>query len=193
MPKIRRCLIVDHFDSFTYNLYQSIGEMGVEVTVLRTNQPLAAVIALAPTHIVLSPGPGHPADVPLFQEVIQYFRGSTPILGVCLGHQAIGLSHGASVIRNHRLMHGKQSEIRHNSDPIFAGISKPFLAGRYHSLVIPPEDCPAHGLEVIAWTHEREVMAVRSGDFPLTYGVQFHPESILTPEGKRLLQNFLTL
>lgn len=190
MQKKKEVLIIDHFDSFTYNLLQYIGELGVEVGVVRTDTLLNELEKLRPDFIVLSPGYGHPQDVKCFQEAINLWSGIIPILGVCLGHQAIAMAKGAKVTRNYRIMHGKSSPVFHNSCSLFKGISNPFLAGRYHSLVVSKEDCETHGLEVIARTEENEVMAI-SDKHSSIYGIQFHPESILTPDGKKMLSNFL--
>lgn len=187
----KKALIIDHFDSFTYNLLQYIGEMDVDVQVARTDTKLAELEKMEPDYAVLSPGYGHPKDVNCFQEAIKLWQGKIPILGVCLGHQAIALSKRVDVKRNFRLMHGKQSYICHNGSELFNGLPNPFLAGRYHSLVVDKNDCEARGLEVIAWTEKNEVMAIRCKDNPCIIGIQFHPESLLTPDGKKLLANFL--
>lgn len=190
MQKQKQALIIDHFDSFTYNLLQYIGELGVIVSVIRTDHP-GELKNFNPDFIVLSPGYGHPRDVKRFREAINLWGGKIPILGVCLGCQAIALAKGAEIKRNFRLMHGKQSPVFHNGDTLFNGMPNPFFAGRYHSLVANKEDCEANGLEVIAWTKENEVMAIRHKTSSCVVGIQFHPESFLTPEGKKLLENFL--
>ena len=182
-------VVIDNYDSFTYNLVQYLGELGAEVQVFRNDEvTLAEVEALQPTHIVISPGPGDPNDGGVSNEVIRVLGEHIPVLGVCLGHQCIGHVYGGKVSRAPRLMHGKTSNVYHQGHGLFAGVPSPFRATRYHSLIVeePLPDC----LEVIAFTRDGEVMAVRHRDFPVV-GVQFHPESILTEHGKRLLQNFL--
>ncbi len=182
-------IVIDNYDSFTYNLVQYLGELGAEVRVFRNDQvTLAEIEALQPTHIVISPGPGDPNDGGVSNEVIRTLGERIPLLGVCLGHQCIGHVYGGKVARAPRLMHGKTSSVYHQGHGLFAGVPSPFRATRYHSLIVeePLPDC----LEVIAFTRDGEVMAVRHRDFPVV-GVQFHPESILTEHGKRLLQNFL--
>lgn len=191
MKRKKEVLIIDHFDSFTYNLLQYIGELGVGVKVARTDIELGELKKLHPDFLVLSPGFGRPADVNCFQEAIKLWNGIIPILGVCLGHQAIALAKGAEITKNFRIMHGKSSLVYHNNDSLFDNVSNPFLAGRYHSLAASKEACEANGLEVIAWTEENEVMAIRDKNSSCLIGVQFHPESILTPDGKKLLANFL--
>jgi anthranilate synthase/aminodeoxychorismate synthase-like glutamine amidotransferase len=182
-------LVIDNYDSFTYNLVQYLGELGAELAVYR-NDALSVedVRALAPSHVVLSPGPGEPADGGISLDVIRAFYRTTPILGVCLGHQCIGAAFGGRVGRAPRLMHGKTSEIYHTGDTILAGIPSPFTATRYHSLIVhePLPDC----LQVTATTDQGEVMALRHKEAP-TFGLQFHPESILTECGKEILHNFL--
>jgi anthranilate synthase/aminodeoxychorismate synthase-like glutamine amidotransferase len=182
-------LVIDNYDSFTYNLVQYLGELGAELVVYR-NDALTVddVRTLAPSHIVLSPGPGEPKDGGISLDVIRAFHRSTPILGVCLGHQCIGAAFGGHVGRAPRLMHGKTSEIYHSGASILVGIPSPFTATRYHSLVVyePLPDC----LEVTATTAEGEVMALKHVDTP-TIGLQFHPESILTKCGKDILHNFM--
>jgi anthranilate synthase/aminodeoxychorismate synthase-like glutamine amidotransferase len=182
-------VVVDNYDSFTYNLVQYLGELGAEVRVFRNDEvTLEEIEVLQPTHIVISPGPGDPNDGGVSNEVIRVLGEKIPLLGVCLGHQCIGQVYGGKVSRAPRLMHGKTSSVYHQGHGLFAGVPSPFRATRYHSLIVeePLPDC----LEVIAFTREGEVMAVRHRDFPVV-GVQFHPESILTEHGKRLLQNFL--
>lgn len=182
-------LVIDNYDSFTYNLVQYLGELGADVEVRRNDQTtLEEIEALAPTHIVISPGPGTPDDGGISNAVIERFHQRVPILGVCLGHQCMGHVFGGSVSRAPRLMHGKTSAIYHDGTGLFAGIKNPFTATRYHSLIVQ-EPLPA-GLIVSAFTDEGEVMGLRHRDFP-TFGVQFHPESILTESGKKLLRNFL--
>jgi anthranilate synthase/aminodeoxychorismate synthase-like glutamine amidotransferase len=182
-------VVIDNYDSFTYNLVQYLGELGAEVQVFRNDEvTLAEVEALQPTHIVISPGPGDPNDGGVSNEVIRTLGERIPVLGVCLGHQCIGHVYGGKVARAPRLMHGKTSNVYHQGHGLFAGVPSPFRATRYHSLIVeePLPEC----LEVIAFTRDGEVMAVRHREFPVV-GVQFHPESILTEHGKRLLQNFL--
>jgi len=183
--------VIDNYDSFTYNLVQYLGELGAETRVYRNDAvTLGELEALAPSHIVISPGPGRPEDGGISNDAIRHFHQEVPILGVCLGHQCIAHVFGGRVVHATRLMHGKTSPIHHTRRGIFAGMPDPFVATRYHSLIVQEPLPPA--LEVIASTAEGEVMAVRHRDYP-TFGVQFHPESILTPEGKRLLANFLSL
>lgn len=190
-----RVVLIDHFDSFTFNLYQFLRELGAEVKVQRTDigrgEFSGLVDAFSPTHFVLSPGPGHPKDVPLFADAIAGYGGAMPILGVCLGHQAIACAHGAAVRRNTRVMHGKASEVRHDGSVLFAGLTDPFSAMRYHSLAVSREECERAGLAVTAWTEEGEVMGIVSRRIPHLFGVQFHPESFFTEGGKQILQNFL--
>ncbi|MGQ9503147.1 MAG: bifunctional anthranilate synthase component II/anthranilate phosphoribosyltransferase [Anaerolineae bacterium] len=184
-------LIIDNYDSFTYNLAQYLGELGVPVRVVRNDAiTLEEIAALAPSHIVISPGPGRPEQAGISIEVIRCFAPEVPILGVCLGHQAIGVAFGGQVIRAERLMHGKVSLIHHDGKGIFAGLPSPFSATRYHSLILsePVPEC----LEVCARTPEGEIMAVRHRSYPLV-GVQFHPESFLTEHGRYILRNFLEL
>jgi anthranilate synthase/phosphoribosyltransferase len=185
-------VVIDNYDSFTYNLVQYLGELGAEVAVFRNDEITPeALEALHPSHILISPGPGSPAvDAGISNAVIARFHGQVPILGVCLGHQCIAHVFGGRVDRAARLMHGKVSRIAHQGHPLFAGLPTPFEATRYHSLIAfePLPDC----LQVLARTAEGEVMALTHRDAP-TLGVQFHPESILTPEGKRLLRNFMAL
>jgi anthranilate synthase/aminodeoxychorismate synthase-like glutamine amidotransferase len=183
-------LVIDNYDSFTYNLVQYLGELGAELRVVRNDAVDAdGVAALAPERIVISPGPGTPDDAGVSLDVIRRLGERTPILGVCLGHQAIGQAFGGTVARAKSQMHGKTSEIRHDGHGVFAGLSNPFTATRYHSLVILPHTVPEM-LEVTAWADDGEIMGVRHRHWPVE-GVQFHPESILTVEGKRLLGNFL--
>ena len=188
-------LLIDNYDSFTYNLVQRFGEVspGLEVRVVRNDKlTVADVAALAPSHIVISPGPCTPREAGISNEVLTHFAQSTPILGVCLGHQCIGHTFGGEVVRNERVMHGKVSPIRHDNKGVFAGLPDPFDATRYHSLVIRKETWTNPDFEVGAWTAEGEIMGVRHKVWPL-HGVQFHPESFLTLEGPRLLANFLQI
>jgi anthranilate synthase/aminodeoxychorismate synthase-like glutamine amidotransferase len=183
-------LVIDNYDSFTYNLVQYLGELGGKPHVVRNDAiDAGGVAALRPDAIVISPGPGTPDQAGVSLEVIRRLGEHTPILGVCLGHQAIGQAFGATVARARTQMHGKTSEVRHDGQGLFAGLSNPFTATRYHSLVILPDSVPAD-LEVTAWAEDGEIMGVRHRTLPVQ-GVQFHPESILTLEGKRLLGNFL--
>ena len=183
-------LMIDNYDSFTYNLVQYLGELGAELRVVRNDAVDAdGVAALAPERIVISPGPGTPDDAGVSLSLIRRLGERTPILGVCLGHQAIGQAFGGTVARAKAQMHGKTSEIRHDGRGVFAGLSNPLTATRYHSLVILPHTVPAD-LEVTAWAEDGEIMGVRHRRWPVE-GVQFRPESILTVEGKRLLGNFL--
>lgn len=181
-------LVIDNYDSFTYNLVQYFGELGQEVRVFRNDQiTLDEIRALDPDHIVISPGPGDPEDGGISNDVIRELGPNTPLLGVCLGHQCIGHVFGAKVTRAPRLMHGKVSPVLHHGRGIFSDIPNSFTATRYHSLIV--EDIP-DTLEVLAVTAEEEVMGLRHKEYPIT-GVQFHPESILTEHGHQLLQNFL--
>lgn len=185
-------LMIDNYDSFTYNVVQYLGELGAEVRVYRNDAiTLDEVAALRPQQIVISPGPCTPAEAGVSVELIRRFAGTIPILGVCLGHQAIGAAFGGRIVRAGRLMHGKTSPIFHDNRTIFHGLSQPFEATRYHSLLIERATMPAC-LELSAWTAEGEIMGVRHREF-LLEGIQFHPESILTVEGKHLLKNFLDL
>jgi anthranilate synthase/aminodeoxychorismate synthase-like glutamine amidotransferase len=186
----KRLLMVDNYDSFTYNLVQYLGELGAEVDVRRNDAvTLDEVAAMRPDAVVISPGPCTPREAGVSVPLIQRFAGQIPILGVCLGHQAIGAAFGAAIVRAPRIMHGKTSPIHHDRRGVFADLPDPFDATRYHSLVIDPATLPAE-LERTAWTAEGEIMGVRHRR-GLVEGVQFHPESILTLEGKRLLANFL--
>jgi anthranilate synthase/aminodeoxychorismate synthase-like glutamine amidotransferase len=185
-----RLLLIDNYDSFTYNLVQAFLVLGAEVSVYR-NDALTPneALALAPSHLCISPGPGTPYDAGVSMDMIRAFAGHIPVLGVCLGHQSIVEVFGGKVVRAGRLMHGKTSLVRHDERTLFAGLSLPCEVGRYHSLVAAPESLP-QVLEVSAQTAAGEVMAVRHRTLTVE-GVQFHPESILTPEGPRLLGNFL--
>ncbi len=183
-------LVIDNYDSFTYNLVQYLGELGATLEVARNDAlDVDAIARLAPERIVISPGPGNPDQAGVSLDVIRRLGPTTPILGVCLGHQAIGQAFGATVARARVQMHGKTSDIRHDGRGVFAGLSNPFVATRYHSLVVLPDTVPAD-LEVTARAEDGEVMGLRHRRYPVE-GVQFHPESILTIEGKRLLANFL--
>ena len=182
-------LVIDNYDLFTYNLVQVMGELGADLCVIRNDQiTLDGIRDLAPAKIVISPGPGTPNDSGVSLEVLAQLSDETPILGVCLGHQAIGQVFGGKVVRAPRLMHGKTSPVYHRETPLFTGVPSPFEATRYHSLIV--EEPLPDDLEVTAFTEEGEVMALRHKDRPVV-GVQFHPESILTEYGPRILQNFL--
>jgi anthranilate synthase component II len=183
-------LLVDNYDSFTYNLYQYLGELGAEVRVMRNDELSAeAAIALSPARIVISPGPGTPDQAGITLDLIRRAAGRIPVLGVCLGHQALGQAFGGEVRRAPKLMHGKTSQIHHDGRSVFAGLPDPFTATRYHSLVVERDSVP-ESLEISAWTDDGIVMGLRHREYPLE-GVQFHPESILTTVGKDLLRNFL--
>jgi anthranilate synthase component 2 len=184
-------LVLDNYDSFTYNLVQYLGELGADVSVVRNDATTVAEIAAKKAgHIVISPGPGRPEDAGVTMEVVRQLGGETPILGVCLGHQAIGAVFGGQVTRASVPMHGKTSTIEHNGRGLFSGLTAPFAASRYHSLVVTDEGLPAE-LEVTARTREDgTIMGLRHRQRPI-HGVQFHPESILTSEGRRILRNFL--
>ncbi len=183
-------LIIDNYDSFTYNLAQYIGELGRSCTVCRNDEiTLDEAIAHNPSHLVISPGPGGPEDAGVSCQMITHFAGKIPVLGVCLGHQCLAHAFGGAVTRADRLMHGKTSMVFHNARGFFQGIPNPFEATRYHSLIVQEESLP-ETLEVVAHTSEGEVMGIRLKGSPVE-GVQFHPESILTKYGKLLLSNFL--
>ncbi|PWT85310.1 MAG: anthranilate/aminodeoxychorismate synthase component II [Blastocatellia bacterium] len=184
-------LVIDNYDSFTYNLVQYLGELGADVRVVRNDAAsLESIAASRPERIVISPGPGRPEHAGITMDAIKHFGPRVPILGVCLGHQAIGAVYGGSVVRAAAPMHGKTSTIEHDGRGVFAGISSPFVASRYHSLVVADENFPRE-LEVSARTREdNAIMGLRHREHPI-HGVQFHPESILTGEGRRLLRNFL--
>jgi para-aminobenzoate synthetase component 2 len=183
-------LVIDNYDSFTYNLVQYLGEIGQEVVVRRNDEiDLAGIEALHPDHILISPGPCTPNEAGISLALIDHFKGVIPILGVCLGHQAIGQAFGGDVIRAERLMHGKTSPILHDGKTLFEGLPSPFTATRYHSLIVKPETLP-DCLEISARTEEGEIMGVRHKQF-LIEGVQFHPESIITDHGHQMLRNFI--
>jgi anthranilate synthase component II len=185
-------LVIDNYDSFTYNLVQYLGELGVEMQVHRNDQiTLDQIRELKPERILISPGPCSPKESGLSNDIIREFGSTTPTFGVCLGHQCIGHVFGASVVVNYRMMHGKTSLIKHNSKDLFEGMPNPFSATRYHSLVIQRDTLPDF-LEVTAETDEGEVMGIRHRDYPI-WGVQFHPESILTESGRQIMKNFLKL
>jgi anthranilate synthase/aminodeoxychorismate synthase-like glutamine amidotransferase len=185
-----RLLLIDNYDSFTYNLVQAFLVLGADVRVYRNDHiGLDEAEALEPTHLCISPGPGTPADSGISMGMIERFAGRIPVLGVCLGHQAIVEVFGGAVVRAPRLMHGKASSVRHDGRGLFEGMPQSFAAGRYHSLIAERERLPGE-LDVTAWTEEGEIMGVRHRRLPIE-GVQFHPESVLTPEGPRLLAAFL--
>jgi len=183
-------LVIDNYDSFTYNLVQYLGQLGEKVVTYRNDQiSLEQVESLAPQSIVISPGPKTPSDAGICVEVIRHFTGKIPILGVCLGHQTIGFAFGGKIVKAKSIMHGKTSAIYHDQETIFQGLTNPFTAIRYHSLVIERNTLP-DCLELSAYTEDGEIMGVRHKKY-LVEGIQFHPESILTPNGKRILKNFL--
>jgi anthranilate synthase/aminodeoxychorismate synthase-like glutamine amidotransferase len=185
-------LLLDNYDSFTYNLAQYLGELGCELLIARNDAiAIEQIAALAPSHICISPGPGTPHEAGISKQVIAHFGKRIPILGVCLGHQCIAEAYGGKVVRSSHVMHGKASLIHHDGVSILSGLPMPFEAGRYHSLIVEADSLPSC-LKVIARTDSDEIMALRHGEFPV-YGVQFHPESILTPDGKKILANFLAL
>ncbi len=185
-------LMIDNYDSFTYNLVQYLQELGEEVEVVRNDKiDVAGILRLAPRRLVISPGPCSPAEAGISVEAIRELAGRIPLLGVCLGHQAIGHAFGGRVIRAGVLMHGKTSPILHDGEGLFRGLSNPFTATRYHSLIVERESLPTE-LKVTAWTEDGTIMGLEHREHPV-WGVQFHPESILTAEGKRLLENFLKM
>ena len=187
-----RLLLIDNYDSFTYNLVQAFMILGAEVLVHRNDAlTVEAAVALAPTHLCISPGPGTPREAGVSMRMIEAFAGRVPVLGVCLGHQSMVEVWGGEVVRAGRLMHGKVSLVEHEGAGVFAGLPRPFAAGRYHSLIARPESMP-DVLEVTARTREGEIMGARHREL-VVEGVQFHPESILTPDGPALLGNFLAL
>ena len=184
--------VVDNYDSFTYNLVQYLGELGQDIKVCRNNKiTVDEIEALSPERIVISPGPGSPKDAGISKDVIKEFSGKVPVLGVCLGHQCIAEVYGSDIVRGCRIMHGKVSDIYHNGEGVFKGIKLPFVATRYHSLVVDP-DSLKEPLFKTAWTEDGEIMGIAHREFPL-WGVQFHPESILTVEGKKILKNFIEI
>ena len=187
-----RILMIDNYDSFTYNLVQYFGEMGAQLTVVRNDEiDVEGIASLEVDAIVLSPGPGRPKNAGITPDVVRQFSGRVPLLGVCLGHQAIGEAFGGRIVAASQLMHGKTSHIEHTGHPLFAGVASPFEATRYHSLVVDRTQVPKE-LAVIASCDDGEIMGLAHRDHP-TFGVQFHPESILTLPGKQLLRNFLKL
>ena len=185
-------LILDNYDSFTFNLVQYFGELGAEMKIFRNDAlTVEEVRALAPEKICISPGPCTPNEAGISMDLIREFGATTPILGVCLGHQSIGQVYGGDVVRADRLMHGKTSPIHHNGASVFTGLPDPFEATRYHSLIVKRETLP-DCLEITAWTAENEIMGLKHKEHPV-HGVQFHPESILTDHGKQMLETFLKL
>lgn len=187
-----RMLLIDNYDSFTYNLVQAFAAHGADVMVYRNDAiNVDEALALAPTHLVISPGPGRPEDAGVSLAMIGAFAGRVPVLGVCLGHQSIVQQHGGEIVRAERLMHGKTSMVSHDGESIYEGLSNPFEVGRYHSLCAEQESLP-DSLQVTAQTDRGEIMGVRHKTLPIE-GVQFHPESVLTPEGDRLMVNFMRM
>ena len=185
-----KLLMIDNYDSFTYNLVQYFGELGATIDVFRNDEiTIGRIEAIAPTHLVVSPGPCSPAEAGISVAAIQHFAGKLPVLGVCLGHQSIGAAFGGRIIRAQQLMHGKTSVIHTTQQGVFAGLPQAYTVNRYHSLAIDRDTLPAE-LEVTAWTEDGEIMGVRHRSLPVE-GVQFHPESILTEHGHALLKNFL--
>ena len=185
-------VMIDNYDSFTYNIFQQLAERGVELKVIRNDQiNISELQALNPSHLIISPGPGNPDQAGISMDAIKEFAGKIPVLGVCLGHQSLAQVFGGKVIRADRLMHGKTSPIHHDGTSVFKGLPDPFDATRYHSLIVERSSLPKE-LRITAWTEEGEIMGMEHTELPV-HGVQFHPESILTCEGKRLLQNFLNL
>ena len=186
-----KVLLIDNYDSFTYNLAQYLGELGHAPTVLRNDEvSLGDIESMRPDRIVISPGPGRPEDAGVTVDVIRQFGRRTPVLGVCLGHQGIGYAFGGDVVRAPVLMHGKVSSVQHDGRGVFAGVSQPFVAGRYHSLIV--SDPPPEVLEISARTDEGVIMGLRHREWPV-HGVQFHPESVLTGEGLKILRNFMEM
>jgi len=186
-----KVFLLDNYDSFTYNLAQYLGELGHAPVVRRNDEiTIGEVEAMQPERIVISPGPGRPEDAGITVEVIRRLGPSVPVLGVCLGHQGIGYAFGGDIVRAPVLMHGKVSSVQHDGRGVFSGVSQPFTAGRYHSLIV--SDPPPAPLEISARTDEGIIMGLRHREFPI-HGVQFHPESVLTGEGRKILRNFLEL
>jgi anthranilate synthase component II len=187
-----KLLMIDNYDSFTYNLVQYFGELGADIEVCRNDEiSLADITAMAPSHLVVSPGPCSPAEAGISVAAIAHFAGKLPILGVCLGHQSIGAAFGGRIVRAQQLMHGKTSDIHTLQQGVFAGLPSTFTVNRYHSLAIERSSLP-EALEITAWTDDGEIMGVRHRSLPIE-GVQFHPESVLTEHGHSLLKNFLQI
>lgn len=187
-----KILMIDNYDSFTYNLVQYLFELGAGVIVRRNDEiDIQGIRKIGPQNIVISPGPGRPKEAGISEDVIKEFKGKIPILGVCLGHQAIGEVFGGRIVNAKKIMHGKTSQISHNGKGLFSGLKNPFTATRYHSLSIEKKSFPKE-LEITAVSEDGEIMGVRHSEYAI-YGVQFHPESILTEEGKKLLKNFLEI
>jgi len=187
-----QCVVIDNYDSFTYNLVQALGALGADLRVVRNDEATPEEIAAwSPSRLLISPGPCTPSEAGISVAAIRHFAGKIPILGVCLGHQAMAVAFGGRVVRAGRLMHGKTSMIRHDGRGVFRGLSNPFEAMRYHSLLVDAASLP-ECLEVSAWSEQDELMGMRHRDLPVE-GVQFHPESIMTPEGGTLLKNFLEM
>jgi para-aminobenzoate synthetase component II len=183
-------LMIDNYDSFTYNLVQYLGELGEELVVKRNDEiTIAEIEALNPSFLMISPGPCSPNEAGISLEAIKYFKGKTPIFGVCLGHQSIAQAFGGDVVRAERLMHGKTSDVFHDGKEIYDGVEQPFVATRYHSLIVKKETLP-DCLEITSWTEAGEIMGLRHKEYAIE-GVQFHPESIMTDAGKKLLRNFI--
>lgn len=183
-------LVIDNYDSFTYNIVQELGELGADIKVARNDQiSIAEIHEMRPSHIIISPGPGFPKDAGISKEVIQTFGAEIPLMGICLGHQCIGEVYGGKVVHAPSLMHGKTSPVLHYDDSLFTDVPNPFIATRYHSLIVEEKSLPDE-LEVIARTESGEIMGVRHKQYPVI-GVQFHPESILTDFGMKIFQNFL--
>lgn len=184
-------LMIDNYDSFTYNLVQYLGEMGEELVVRRNDQiTIEDIEAMAPDFLMISPGPCSPDEAGISMQAVEHFAGTIPIFGVCLGHQSIAQVFGGDVVRADRLMHGKTSEMHHNEETVYKGLSNPFTATRYHSLIVKKETLP-DCLEVTSWTDEGEIMGLRHKELAVE-GVQFHPESIMTDVGKTILKNFIS-
>ena len=183
-------LMIDNYDSFTFNIVQYLEQMGEDVVVFRNDKvTVDRIDKLKPQMIFLSPGPGTPRDAGITVDVVREFHKTIPIMGICLGHQSIGYAFGGEIVRAGRIMHGKVSPVHHDGKTIFTGLPDPFTAGRYHSLVVRPETMPSC-LEISARTAEGEIMGLRHKEYPVE-GIQFHPESVLTPQGKRILRNFI--
>ncbi|MFC6335183.1 aminodeoxychorismate/anthranilate synthase component II [Paenibacillus septentrionalis] len=185
-------LVIDNYDSFTYNLVQYLGQLGQDIVVKRNDEiDVAGIEELAPDHIMISPGPCSPNEAGISLEVIEHFKGKIPIIGICLGHQSIGQAFGGEVVRAEQLMHGKTSLIHHDGKSLFKGLPSPFTATRYHSLIVRKESLP-DCLEITAETEDGEIMGLRHKEYPIE-GLQFHPESIITEHGLLMLENFLSL